>query len=346
MEENKKENLFKKLLKKEVIISLVVELILGLIIMFFTVNGIEGYASGKLITEGSLYSKMKKNYSIEVILNEVDTTILNKKYKLDEDELDDIKRTADEYIEQYEMYGYTKEQFLEANGFASYEQFVDELSLSYKRTRYIYDYIETKLEENAVKNYYDEHAFGKVDTKHILVKTSENMDDTQASTLAKDIITRLNNGEEFDALATEYTTKYTNVITEDLGKMGAFDNLHEAYVEGMKDLEVGKYSTEPVKTSFGYHIIYCIDKIEKTEQVPAKDKMAIIDVLATEAELELDDATYYKALIQMREEAGLKFFDKEFKEKYEKYCEPYVEVEKEETGKNETKVDISLDTEE
>ena len=59
MEENKKENVFKKLLKKEVIISLVVGLVLGLIIMFFVANGIEGYASGRLITEGSLYGTTK-----------------------------------------------------------------------------------------------------------------------------------------------------------------------------------------------------------------------------------------------------------------------------------------------
>ena len=232
--------------------------------------------------------------------------------------------------------GYTKEEFLEGNGFESYDEFVEYLSLDYKRSLYVYYYLETQLEENAVQTYYDENAFGKVNTKHILVQASGDMDDTQALALANEIISKLNDGEEFDTLATEYTTNYDNVITEDLGEMGAFDHLDEAYVEGMKKLEKGKYSTEPVKSSFGYHVIYCVDKAEKTEEISASDKMAIVDALATKAGLTLDETTYYKALIQMREEAGLKFFDKDFKEKYEEYCEPYVENTDEKEGETNT----------
>lgn len=356
MEENeiKKENVFKKILKKEVIISLIIGLVLGLVLMFFMSNGIIGFSSGKFITESGLYNKMKNYYSIDLVLEGVDTTILNKKYDLSEDEINDLKETADNYIAQYELYyGYTEDEFLAENGFEDYDAFIDYLGIDYKRSLYVYDYLETKLEENAVKNYYDEHAFGKVNTKHILVKTSDTMDEAQAQTIANDIIARLNGGETFDALATEYTTNYSgNVITEDLGEMGAFDNLEEAYVNGMKALETGKYSTEPVKTSYGYHVIYCVEKIEKTEkteEISNSDRMEIIDVLATEAGMTLDTSTYYKALIQMRKEAGLKFFDKEFKEKYEEYCEPYVEVEEEESKKDETNttdVEVSLDTEE
>lgn len=330
--EVKKENVLKKLLKKEVIISLVVGLLLGLLIMFFANGGIEAFASGKLITKGKLYNKMKNYFSIELVLEDVDKAILNKKYKLTEEDLNDLRKTADGYIEQYEMYGYTQEEFLSENGFESYDAFVEYLGLDYKRTLYAYDYLGTQLEENAVENYYNENAFGKVNTKHILVKTSTTMDDTKALELANEIISKLNNGENFDTLATEYTTNYEDdVITEDLGAMGAFDNLEEAYVNGMKELEAGKYSTTPVKTSYGYHVIYCVDKTEKTEEISAKDKMAIVNKLATEEGLTLDQETYYKALIQMREDAGLKFFDKDFKEKYEEYCEPYVEVEEEET---------------
>lgn len=350
--EIKKENVLKKLLKKEIVISLVVGLVLGILIMFFTNVGIEGYAGGKFITKGKLYNRMKNYFSIELVLEDADRAILNKKYKLNEDDLKDLKETADGYIEQYEMYGYTQEGFLEENGFESYDAFVEYLGLDYKRTLYAYDYLATNLEENAIENYYNENAFGKVNTKHILVKISETMDDAQALALANEIITKLNDGGEFDAIATEYTTNYKDsVITEDLGAMGAFDNLEEAYVNGMKELEVGKYSTTPVKTSYGYHVIYCVDKTEKTEDISAKDRMTIINKLATEEGLTLDQEMYYKALIQMREDAGLKFFDKDFKEKYEQYCEPYVEVEEEEehdhnqvAEQDETEIDVSLNT--
>lgn len=349
MKEEKKESIFKKLLTKEVIISLVVGLLLGVIIMFFVNGGVEAFVSGKLITKGKLYNKMKEYFSINLVLEDVDKAILDKKYDLSEEDLNEVKKTADNYIEQYEMYGYTQEDFLKENGFESYDDFVEYWELDYRRSLYVYDYLEKQLDENAVKNYYDEHAFGKVNTKHILVKTSDTIDETQAQTLANEIITKLNDGENFDTLATEYTTNYEdNVITEALGEMGAFDNLEEAYVNGMKELEVGKHSATPVKTSYGYHVIYCVDKAEKTEEISNKDKIAIIDVLATEAGLTLDQATYYKALIQMRKEAGFKIFDKDFKEKYEEYCASYVEVEEEDhdhtVEQDETEIDISLNT--
>lgn len=323
-EENKKENVFKKLLKKEIIISLIIGLALGLIIMFFTNGGLAATVNGKTITIRSLYNEMKNYYSINLVLEDVDAKILNKKYKLNDDELNEIKETADKYIKQYEAYGYTQETFLKENGFESYDDFMEYLAVDYKRTIYFYDYLETKLEKDAVKTYYDEHAFGKVNTKHILVKTSDTIDDAQALALANDIISRLNGGEDFNTLAEEYTTNYPdNIITEDLGEIGAFDSIEETYINAMKELEVGKYTETPVQTSYGYHVIYCIDRKDKTKEISHKDKMAIVGVLAEEKGLDVDDTTYYQALIQMREKANLKFFDKGLKTKYEEYCAQY-----------------------
>lgn len=325
-EEIKEENVFKKLLKKEIIISFVVGVLLGLIIMFFVKGGFVAIVNGKVITTGSLYNKMKDYYSINLVLEDVDAKILNRKYKLSEEELNDLKKQADDDIKQFEDHGYTQEEFFEYYGFSDYDEFLEYLEVDYKRTIYFYDYLETKLEENAVKNYYDEYAFGKVNTKHILVRTSDDMTDDQALALANDIITRLNNGEDFDTLATEYKDNYSgNVVVEDLGEIGAFDNIEETYINAMKELEVGKYTETPVKTSYGYHVIYCVDKKEKTEEISHEDKMAIVNLIAEEEELEINDTTYYQALIQMREEANLKFFDKDLKTKYEEYCAMYVD---------------------
>lgn len=324
MEENKKENVFKKLLKKEIIISLVVGLLSGIVIMFFVNGGFVARVGGSVITSKKLYNKMKDYYSIDMVLEDVDEKILDKKYKLSEDEINNLKETADGYIKQYAEYGYTQEQFLEENGFENYDALIDYLGLDYKRTLYAYDYLESKLEKDAVKNYYNEHAFGKVNTKHILAKISDDMTEEQALAVANEIISRLNAGESFDTLAEEYTKNYENkVITEDLGEIGAFDSIEEAYINAAKGLEAGKYTVEPVKTSYGYHVIYCVNKTEKTEEISNKDRMGILTTLLDEAEISLDQNTYYKALIQMRKEAKLKFFDKDLKTKYEEYCKKY-----------------------
>lgn len=331
--EEKKQCKFKTLLEKNTITVLVIALLIGLLIgaglMYIMSGGVfAGTVSGKKITSKSLYNKMKGYYSINLVLEDIDKTILNKKYKLDEDELKEVEKTADYFISQYEQYGYSKEKFLEENGFKDYDSFIEYLSIDYKRTLYFYDYLETKLEENQIKDYYNQNAFGKVNNKHILVKTSENMTEEQAQTLANEIIERLNSGESFDTLVQEYTQKNENIITEDLGETGAFDNLEIAYIEALKTLEKGKYTQTPVKTSYGYHVIYCVDKIEKTDEISRKDKMAIIDVLASDI-MQEDSDLYQKVLIDMRKDAKLKFYDNELKTKYDEYCANYISEEAE-----------------
>lgn len=327
--EEKKEGKFKTILKENIVIALVIALLVGLLVGVGVMRALGGKTfackvNGKTITTKSLYNKMKGYYSINLILGDVDEVILNKKYKLSEDEINEVKKTADYYISQYEQYGYTEEQFLSENGFKDYDTFIKYLSTDYKRTIYYYDYLETKLDKDAVKDYYNENSFGKINNKHILVKTSDDVTEEQALAVANEIIGRLNQGEDFDTLATEYKEKNTNVVVEDLGEVGAFDNLESSYLEALKTLEKGKYTETPVKTSYGYHVIYCVDKVEKTDEISRKDKMAIIDVLASDI-MSADSNLYYKTLIEMRKEAKLKFYDEELKTKYEEYCKSFTD---------------------
>ena len=325
----KKSCKFTECLKKNVVLTTIIALILGLVIGAGIVRLLSGKlflgkVGAKLLTTKNTYSKMKNYYSIDLFLEDIDKAILDKKYKLNEEELDEIKKMADYYIEQYEQYGYTKEKFLSENGFESYEDFVDYLSIDYKRTVYYYDFVEAKLEENAVKKYYEENGTDKIKNKHILVKTSDDLSDEEALKIANEIIARLQNGENFDELAEEYTQSNVNIITEDLGETGAFDNLETSYMEALKTLEEGKYTVSPVKTSYGYHIIYCEKKIEKTDEISRKDKMAIIDILGADIMGE-DSNLYNKALINMRKESKFKFFDKDLNLKYEEYCAQYID---------------------
>ena len=350
MEEEKSFNL-KEWVEKNTVIALICALVLGLLLgaaVMYCTGGMGKVASvkGGTLTEKKLYNKMKDYYSINLVLEEVDKTILNKKYNITDEERKDIKKQANSYIEQYANYGYSKEEFLQENGFKDYEEFLDYLITDYKRSLYVYDYIEKQLEENAVKNYYDEHSFGTVNTKHILVKTDQDLSDEKALELAKEIITKLDAGEDFDTVAEEYVEKYKDtVITEDLGEMSAFSGLEDGYVEGMKKLNAGEHSTEPVETSYGYHVIYCVDKKDKTDEISVKDRIKIIQVLSTDI-TQNNSNIYYEALIKMREEAKLKFYDKDLKEKYEEYCLQYVSEETTGEVTEEATIDLTEETEE
>ena len=168
---------------------------------------------------------------------------------------------------------------------------------------------------------YEDEVFGDVDSKHILVKIDEDsedgLSDEEAKKLAKEIISKLNDGKTWDEVIKEYKDK---IVHEELGYNAFNASLESAYLEECKELKVGKYSKDPVKTSYGYHIVYKIDQKDKPSLDDVKDD--VIDALATEIKND-DTDLYYKALIAMREESKLEFTDTKLGDEYKKYINSY-----------------------
>jgi parvulin-like peptidyl-prolyl isomerase len=102
------------------------------------------------------------------------------------------------------------------------------------------------------------------DVAHILITVPQGADDatrTAAETKAKDVIARLDKGEDFAALAKE--------LSEDPGSKdngGVYKLVpHNAFVPEFdkamfQDLKPGETTKEPVKTDYGYHIIRLISR--------------------------------------------------------------------------------------
>lgn len=278
--------------------------------------------NGEVITADDLYTSMKDHFSVNILLNDIDDMILIEKYP-DSDEIDDeVNDTAEYYYSVYEQnYGYTKEEFLSNYGFASEKDFIESLKLDYRRNKYYEDYAENLVSDKEIDDYYEDEVFGDVDSKHILAKidtsSEDGLDDEEAKKLAKEIISKLNDGKTWDEIITEYGDK---IVHEELGYNAFNASLESSYLEECKNLEVGKYSKDPVKTSYGYHIVYKIDQKDKPSLDDVKDD--IIDVLATEKK-NADTNLYYKALISMREDAKLEFVDTKLNDEYDKYLNNY-----------------------
>ena len=310
--------------KKEVWISGVVGLVLGaaIVVGLYFVGipefGNETIATvkGGTIKKNQLYDEMKKAYSVNYALDLVDKEILKNKYKLSDDQKKEVEEQADYYLTTYQTYyGYTEEQFLSENGFSTKDEFIEYLTLNYKRDLYYVDYLKTIIEQDKIQSYYDENVYGEIDTKHILVSITDDVTDEQAKATAQEIIAKLDSGKTFDEVAEEYKDKATY---EDLGYNGFNSSLVSEYVEASKALENGTYSKEPVKTDFGYHVIYKVDQKEKPTLEEATND--IVKALATDVETD-DPYIKYKALIQLREESNLSFKDSKFKNEYKEYCD-------------------------
>ena len=278
---------------------------------------IDGYT----VTANDLYEDMKDVYSISSLLDKIDNKILVEKYPETDEMNDELKQQAESYYSAYKQYyKMDKETFLSNNGFGSEKAFLEYLRLQYRRNKYAEDYIKTLISDKEVEKYYEDKVYGDSNTKHILVKvdsSSSDEDKKKAEDLAKEIISKLNDGKSFDDVKEEYKDQITY---EELGYKSYNANLESAYMEAMQKLENNSYSKEPVKTSYGYHVIYRIDQKEKPALEDVKEE--IIDSLVSEKKSE-DKNISYVALDKMREESGLKFSDTVLEKKYNTYMSQY-----------------------
>lgn len=286
-------------------------------------NGLEPVASIDVltVTAEDLYEDMKEIYSVNNLLDIIDNKILEEKYPETDEMNTELNDQAEKYYNMYnQYYGYSKEEFLTKNGFGSERAFIEYLRLQYRRTQYTDDYIKEQITDKEIEKYYEDKVYGDINTKHILVKVSSSATDEEkkeAENLAKEIITKLNEGKSFDEVKDEYKDKITY---EELGYKAYNASLESAYMEAMQKLENNSYTKEPVQTSYGYHVIYRIDQKEKPALEDVKEE--IITSLVSEHKSK-DTSVQYKALEKMREDAKLKFTDTVLEKKYETYKSQY-----------------------
>ena len=100
-----------------------------------------------------------------------------------------------------------------------------------------------------------------------------------------------------------------------LGKFNKGDMVKE-FETAAYALKVNEYTKEPVKTSYGYHIILKTKEYDKDKLENVKEE--IIETLANKL-LENDKTISITALKELRKDKGMKIEDSELKSAYNKY---------------------------
>ncbi|NLV87959.1 MAG: hypothetical protein GX021_01135 [Tissierellia bacterium] len=146
----------------------------------------------------------------------------------------------------------------------------------------------TTVTEEEAEEYFEENKEDLIVIRasHILVKTEEE---------GKEVLERLNQGEDFAKLAEELSAdKTSGLFGGDLGYFGKGSMIAE-FEEAAFALNPGETS-ELVKTEVGYHIIRLVDKKDTFESL----KEDIINYLK--------EIKYYDKLQEIRETAKVKIF--------------------------------------
>ena len=305
------------------LISLVCGILLGIVVTFLVMpKRVAKLKSGEEIaiklekyniSADDVYNDLKEKYATSAIFDLVDKIYLESIYEITEEDEKVIKSNAEYYYNQYEQYYQkTKEDFLKENGFFSEDKFIEYLRLDYLRSLYYNDYLKKQVKDKDVEDYYKENVYAPFEVEHILVRITSDVNDDQAKEIATNILNDINNGLSFDDAKTKYKDQ---IITENF-EVNFKVNLEKAFLDAAKEMTAGKISTNLVKTSYGYHIIYKKDLKEMPTLEESKD--AIVDILSNELRQD-SEYSYEKVLIEMRKEAKMDIQDDIIKSEYKKY---------------------------
>lgn len=281
------------------------------------------------ISVDELYEEMKSKYALNTLINLTDEKLLGEKYPSNSEEKDYIKEQteiAQTYYNQfyYQSYSTFESYISAAYGVETTAELEEVFALSYKRTKAIEDYAKSLVTDSEIQSYYDDKVIGDIEASHILI-TAEYTDsatdeekataEENAKKKAEEIIEKLNNGEDFATLAKENSKDGSAANGGALGKFNRGQMVQE-FEDAAIELEVGEYSKTPVKTQYGYHIILKTAQDEKPALENVKD--TVIETLAEEKASE-DEYFNYKALIEIRKNAGFTIEDTELNKQYENY---------------------------
>ena len=291
-------------------------------------NGNEVIASikDKEYTAEQLFDKLKEKYGKDALITLIDEYISDK--ELSDDDKADAKTEAKKYIDsiksQYESAGYTWDDVLKQYGYANEDALINEYLVSVKQQKVVTNYLGKQLTDDEIKKYYDENIYGTYTVKHILVKpaTTDEMTDEEktaaeeaAKAKAQEVSTKYAAGEDWKTLVNDYSedegSKESEGLVENFTKGDVDDEFFKASI-ALKD---GEYTSEPVKSSFGYHVILKVSETAKKSLDDSKND--IIDALVNE-KLNNDSKLYNSTWAKIRNDYKLTIKDTQVKSEYEK----------------------------
>lgn len=202
------------------------------------------------ISKDELYNRMVDKIGQRTLDDLITLTVLQKKYKVSDGEIDDeIKRLKSEF-------GNSFNDFLSQNGVNNEEQLKDLIKLDKLKQKLALEHL--KIQDKDLKALYEQKK-PEIRVSHILVSDE---------TLAKDIKSKIDSGEDFGSLAKEFSQ---DIATKEKGgDIGYFKegDMVQAFQDAARKLKVGEVS-QPVKTDFGYHVIKLLDE----KKLPSFEQM-------------------------------------------------------------------------
>lgn len=287
-------------------------------------NEIIASVDGKDFVAEDLFDDLKDLYGSNSLLNLVDKFIISKEIKDDSKARSKAKENLESIRSQYESAGYDWDTVLTQYGYENEDSLLEELMTSVKKEEVAKNYLKENLSDEEINKYYEDEVYGTYSAKHILIKpvTTDNMTDEEknaaeeaAKNKAQEVINRLNNGEDFASLVKEYSEDEGSVDKEGLVENFTKGDVVDEFFNATAKLKDGEYTTEPVKSSYGYHVILRVSATEKKALKDIKDE--VVEKII-EKKLDKDSSLYTKTWVEIRKKYNFTINDTKLKDTYEK----------------------------
>ncbi|EFR30839.1 peptidylprolyl isomerase [Eremococcus coleocola] len=249
------------------------------------------------ITKEDFYNEMKSLAGKTTLRSMILENVLKQNVK----DADALKKSADEEAqEQLDKVG--EDQF---NAYLNQMQLgsIDEFKYQLYIRNMFQEVVEGKMDlsDEAIKKFYDESYETPMEAQQILVKTEDE---------AKDVINRLNNGEEFDALAKELSIDEATAANGGLLSPFTSGQMVQEFEDAVKASENGSVTQEPVKSQYGFHVIKTINNGTKQAFEDVKD-----DVVNQYKQSKFSDSNFsYGVIGQLIKDAKVDIKDKDLKD--------------------------------
>lgn len=278
------------------------------------------FGNGDKISATEIWNEVKTTYGLSTTLNKIDKKILEDEYK-------DKLKEVEEYISSYKAslvanYGSEEkvEEALTSYGYNSLAEFLENQRISYLQELAITDYAKSLVTDKEIKAYYKDEVVGDISCVHVLVKpeSESDADLKAAKAKAEKIIAAIKKDIKSGTKTADAFKKYENdktVTYEDLGFFNKGDMVNEFETAAYK-LKKGAYTTSPVKTSYGYHIVLKTDEKDKEDLKNIKDDVK--EQIANN-KIDEDKNISVNALVELRKSHGVKFHDSELEDAYNKF---------------------------
>ena len=252
--------------------------------------------NGKKVTADELYESLKESYGTDSLINIIDTYIANKEDKVTKADEEYVQEVVDYYKEYAEYYKTDFATFLASymglSGITTEEQFFEFVLEDYKKSLAVQNFVADGASEDDLKKYYKENYSDKLTAKHILIEVDADEDDKEeadkeAYDKAVSLIKKLNKVKKDDLDKTfEDLAKNNSDDTGTFEKGGLIENFTkkdvvEEFWDAAEELKDGEYTKEPVKSSYGYHIILKVSStpVEDYKEIKADVKKAYAESL-------------------------------------------------------------------